>query len=433
VVPAADAAAIVEGLRAILAEAEAGRLSLTGDHEDVHSFLEAALYERIGAAAGRLHTGRSRNDQVVTAFRLYVKEQLVEIAGGVHALIAAALHRAAGAVEVILPAFTHLQHAQPVRLAHHLLAYVWMLDRDAARLQQAFAAADALPLGSGAVAGAGVPLDRRRTAQRLGFGRITENSVDAVGDRDFAVEAAAAAALLCAHLSRWADELVLWATEEFGFVALADRVATGSSLMPQKKNPDPAELIRGRAARAAGGVVALLALLKGLPAGYHRDLQEDKPATFEALDLALASVRAMHAFLQGVRFVPERMETAARRGWLTATEAADYLVRRGVPFREAHALAGAVVRRAAGRDVPLWELPLADYQAVSPLFGPDVLDAVTLEAAVEAKDVPGGTARRRVLEQLDQARARAAAHERWLAEARESLRAARGLAAEEGR
>jgi len=235
-------------------------------------------------------------------------------------------------------------------------------------------------------------------------------------------------ALLCAHLSRWADELVLWSTEEFGFATLADRVSTGSSLMPQKKNPDPAELIRGRAARVLGNLTTLLAMLKGLPAGYHRDLQEDKPATFEALDVARGCVRAMRVFLDGVQFIPQRMEAAAKRGWLTATEVADYLTRKGVPFRDAHALAGKVVRRAAARDVPLWELPLPEYREVSSSFGPDVMQAVTIEAAVESKDVPGGTARRQVVEQLAQGRERLTRIEAWLSAASQSLAVAQRLA-----
>lgn len=430
VLPPGDGETIIGGLRAILKDLAEDRLAIAGDHEDVHSFLEAELYARIGTPAGRLHTGRSRNDQVVTAFRLYVKEELTHLVAEIHALMTTAVDRASGTVDDILPAFTHLQHAQPVRLAHHLLAYVWMLDRDAGRLAAAHDRADVLPLGSGAIAGAGFPLDRRRAAALLGFRAISENSIDAVGDRDFAVEAAAAAALLGAHLSRWADELVLWSTDEFGFVTLADRVATGSSLMPQKKNPDPAELIRGRAPRIAGDLVTLLGMLKGLPAGYHRDLQEDKAATFEALDVAQGCVRAMRIFLGGVEFAKERMAQAAARGWLTATEAADYLTRKGMPFREAHGLAGAVVRRAIERGVSLWDLPLADYQAVSPAFEVDVLQAVTLEAAIETKDVPGGTGRRRVVEQLGQARAALARIERWLGDAAPGLAAAGGLAEE---
>jgi len=428
VLPAGDAQALVAGLRGIIADLDAGRLEVSGDHEDVHSFLEATLYERIGAVAGRLHTGRSRNDQVVTAFRLAVKDSLVALVGDVHALLTTTVDCAQGAIDDLLPAFTHLQHAQPVRLAHHLLAYFWMLDRDVDRLADAFRRTDALPLGAAAIAGTSFPLDRRRTAERLGFARITENSIDAVGDRDFAVEAAAAAALLCVHLSRWAGELVLWSTDEFGFLALSDRVATGSSIMPQKKNPDPAELIRGRAGRVLGDLTGLLALLKGLPAGYHLDLQEDKPAVFDALDTARACTRALGRFLTGVRFRPDRMAAAAARGWPTATEAADYLARRGVPFREAHALAGHLVRRAEAMGVPLEEMPLAVWREISPLFEADVLEAVTLEAAVESKDVPGGTARRRVLEQLDGARARAREVEAWMAAAGRGLAAAQALA-----
>ena len=428
VITAGDAEAVIAGLRAIVADFDSGRLAVVGEHEDVHSFLEATLYERIGVAAGRLHTARSRNDQVATAFRLALKEQIGALVGEIRGLMATIIDRASGAVDIILPGFTHLQHAQPVRLAHHLLAYVWMLDRDTARLADTYARADALPLGAGAIAGISFPVDRRRVAALLGFTRITENSIDAVGDRDFAVEAVSSVALLCAHLSRWADELVLWSTEEFGFATLADRVSTGSSLMPQKKNPDPAELIRGRAARVLGNLTTLLAMLKGLPAGYHRDLQEDKPATFEALDVARGCVRAMRVFLDGVQFIPQRMEAAAKRGWLTATEVADYLTRKGVPFRDAHALAGKVVRRAAARDVPLWELPLPEYQEVSSSFGPDVMQAVTIEAAVESKDVPGGTARRQVVEQLAQGRERLTRIEAWLSVASQSLAVAQRLA-----
>lgn len=422
VIAAADSEAIIAGLRAIVADLDAGRLAVTGDYEDVHSYLDATLIARIGAAGGRLHTARSRNDQVATALRLYVKDQMVNLIAEIRTLMATTVDRASSTVDSILPGFTHLQHAQPVRLAHHLLAYVWMLDRDAGRLIDACARADVLPLGSGAIAGVGFPIDRVALAQRLGFARISENSIDAVGDRDFAVETTAAAALLAMHLSRWADEIVLWATEGFGFVALADRVATGSSLMPQKKNPDPAELIRGRAARVLGDLTMLLAMLKGLPAGYHRDLQEDKPATFDALDVARACTRAMRIFLDGVEFVADRMEAAARRGHLTATEVADYLVRRGVSFRDAHALAGRVVQQALARGVALWDLSLEDYQEVSPLFEADVLAAVTVEAAIEARALPGGTARRAVLAQLAAARDHLAEIDSWVRAAREAVR-----------
>lgn len=429
VVARGDAEAIVAGLRRLLADLQAGTLAIQGDYEDVHSFLEGALYERIGVPAGRLHTARSRNDQVATAFRLFVKDQTAALVSEIRALIAALAERAAQSIDVILPGFTHLQHAQPVRLAHHLLAYVWMLGRDADRLIDAYRRVDVLPLGSGAIAGIAFPVDRKRVAEMLGFSRISENSIDATGDRDFAVETVSAAALVAIHLSRWAEEIVLWTTDEFGFVALADRVATGSSLMPQKKNPDPAELIRGRAPRVMGNLVALLGMLKGLPAGYHRDLQEDKPATFDALDTVRACTRAMRMLLDGVQFVPKKMEAAAGRGWTTATDVADYLVRKGVPFREAHEQAGRIVQRAAAKDVALWELSLNEYRAVSPKFDADVIQAVSVEAAVESKDSPGGTSRRAVQAQLTAVGERIRVVDEWLTASARALRVPEGLAA----
>ncbi|HEY6103378.1 MAG TPA: argininosuccinate lyase [bacterium] len=422
-----DAETITGGLAAILRDVEAGRLEVGGPHEDVHSFLEATLFERIGAAAGRLHAGRSRNDQVATAFRLWVKEHTLSLVEETRALLSSLAARAAESLDIILPGFTHLQHAQPVRLAHHLLAYAWMLLRDVGRLRAAYDAADVLPLGSGAIAGAGFPLDRGRTASRLGFARISENSIDAVGDRDFAVEAVFAAALLATHLSRWAGELVLWATDEFGFVRLADRIATGSSLMPQKKNPDAAELIRAKAARAAGQVTAILGLLKGLPSGYNLDLQEDKAAVFDSLDTLHGSLVAMGAFLAGVEFNAERMGEAAGRGYTTATEAADYLVRRGVPFREAHEAAGRLVQLAAGRDVPLWALPVEAYRTAHPAFDEDVLESVGVEAAVESKRLPGGTARGAVVDQMRDLRDALEEVAAWQRRASASLRSAEEL------
>ena len=292
-----------------------------------------------------------------------------------------------------------------------------MLDRDADRMVESHRRADVLPLGSGALAGVSFPIDRQRVADALGFARLSDNSVDATGDRDFAVDAVAAAAQLMVHLSRWSEELVLWASDEFAFITLADRVATGSSLMPQKKNPDPVELIRGRTGRVSGALLALLTTLKGLPAGYSRDLQEDKEIVFEALDLVRASVRAMQTFLAGVTFSAARMSEAAHRGLLTATEIADYLARKGMPFRDAHEVAGRVVQEALERGCPLWELPLDVYTKITPLAGPDILDAVRPLAAVEAKRVPGGTAKAAVQAQLADARRQVAARRAWAEEA----------------
>lgn len=429
IIPASDATAIADGLRGILADTEAGRVRVEGPYEDVHSFVEGVLYGRIGPVAGRLHTARSRNDQVATAFRLYVKEAIVRLTAHTVDLMDETVRRAAGAVETILPGFTHLQHAQPVRLAHHLLAYVWMLNRDVDRLMDCYRRSDVLPLGSGAVAGVSYPVDRPRVAAALGFARVSENSIDATGDRDFAVELAAAAALLMVHLSRWGEELTIWATDEFGFITLLDAVTTGSSLMPQKKNPDPAELVRGRAGRVIGAVTALLTMLKGLPAGYHRDLQEDKEVVFEALDLVTAAVRAMQKFLAGVEFSDARMDEATRRGLLTATEVADYLARKGMPFREAHEAAGQIVQEALTRGMQLWELPLDVYTRVTPLFGRDILEAVQPAAAVEAKRVPGGTAKAAVEGQLDSARLQLEALRAWVRDAEGRLRDVGALAA----
>ena len=428
IIPASDAAAIADGLRGILADAEAGRVRVKGPYEDVHSFLEAILYRRIGPVAGRLHTARSRNDQVATTLRLYVKEAILHLVAHTVDLMDATVGRAAGAVEIILPGFTHLQHAQPVRLAHHLLGYVWMLDRDVDRLMDCYRRGNVLPLGSGAVAGVSFPVDRQRVADALGFARISENSIDATGDRDFAVELVAAAALLMVHLSRWSDELVLWASEEFGFITLADAVTTGSSLMPQKKNPDPVELIRGRAGRAIGAVTALLTALKGLPSGYQRDLQEDKDIVFGAVDLVTASVRALQKFLTGVEFSKAHMEQATRRGLLTATEVADYLAGKGMPFREAHEVAGRVVQEALARGIQLWELPMEAYARITPLFGRDILEAVQPIAAVEAKRAPGGTARAAVEGQLHSARLQLDTLRTWVRETEGRLQKVSALA-----
>lgn len=427
IIPSGDAAEIVAGLRAIGADAKSGRLSLEGGFEDVHSFVEAALYDRIGAAAGRLHTARSRNDQVLTAFRLFVKDAAVDLTGSLLELMNGIRARAVETVDVVLPAFTHLQHAQPVRLGHYLLAQFWALSRDADRLADCFRRADVLPLGVGAVAGVPYPVDRARVAGLLGFTGMTENSIDTVGDRDFAVDLVSAVAVLMVHLSRWSGEVVLWASDEFGFVHLPDRAATGSSIMPQKKNPDAAELIRGRAGRAIGALVALLAVLKGLPSGYNSDLQEDKEIVIGAADLAGSSVRAMTRLLAHIQFDPLRMREAAGRGWLTATDVADYLARKGVPFREAHALAGAVVQAALARGSALEDLPVAVFRDVSPLFDADVLAAVTLEASVDSREAAGGTGRRAVADQLDAAAVRARDVGEWVRSASFAVARARAL------
>ncbi|MGQ0550143.1 MAG: argininosuccinate lyase [Armatimonadota bacterium] len=414
VIPKDAAASIARELEAMLAEADAGSLVAEEGYEDVHSFIEATLVARLGAAtAGWLHTGRSRNDQVVTAFRLALKDRIARVAGHLTALLDALLARAREAGDIMVPSYTHLQRAQPVLLAHAWLAYFWMLARDLDRLRDAYRRLDVSPLGSGAIAGTGFPLDRAREAALLGFAQVSENSIDATGDRDFALEVTAVLTGLLIHLSRWAEDLILWCTKEFEFITLPDGITTGSSLMPQKRNPDLLELVRSRAGVALGSLVTLGVVMKGVPAGYSGDLGEDKAPTFAALRAAESAVGAMTLVISGLLFKPERMAAALRGGFLTATEAADYLVRRGVPFREAHRLAGQVVLAAEAAGCELWELPLEAYDRVSPHFGPDVLDAVTPAGAVAAKDVPGGTAPGRVAEALAAARAALAVHLSW--------------------
>ena len=414
IAPVVEASAIGRALREMLAAADAGTLVADGEFEDVHSFIEAALAARLGSAAGWLHAGRSRNDQVVTAFRLDLKHRIHRLVAAIAALQDVALGRIAETEGVVLPGYTHLQRAQPVLLAHVWLAYVWMLGRDAGRLRDAYRRVDVSPLGSGAIAGSSFPIDRAREASLLGFAQISENSIDATGDRDFVFETTAVVTGVLLHLSRWAEELILWATYEFGFINLPDAILTGSSLMPQKRNPDLLELTRAQAGVGLGALAGLGAVLKGVPPGYNRDLQEDKAAAMTAFGAAGMALQAMTLAVGRLIVNRERMVAALRGGFLTATEVADYLVRRGVPFREAHHLAGRAVRDAEAAGCELWELPLEAFRRLSPKFDADVLRAATPEGAVAAKDVPGGTAPGRVAEALDAARAAAAVQRAWL-------------------
>lgn len=414
IAPVAEASAIGRALREILAAADAGTLVADGEFEDVHSFIEAALVARLGAAAGWLHAGRSRNDQVVTAFRLDLKHRIHRLVAAIAALQDVVLGRLAEIEGVVLPGYTHLQRAQPVLLAHAWLAYVWMLGRDAGRLRDAYRRVDVSPLGSGAIAGSSFPIDRAREASLLGFAQISENSIDATGDRDFVFETTAAVTGVLLHLSRWAEELILWATYEFGFITLPEAILTGSSLMPQKRNPDLLELARAQAGVGLGALAGLGAVLKGVPSGYNRDLQEDKAAAMTAFGAAEMALQAMTLAVGRLTVNRERMAAALRGGYITATEVADYLVRRGVPFREAHHLAGRAVRDAEAAGCELWELPLEAFRRLSPKFDADVLRAATPEGAVAAKDVPGGTAPGRVAEAVEGARAAAAVQRAWL-------------------
>ena len=404
IIAAKDAESIVAGLHAVRREIEDDAFPWREELEDIHMNIEARLHEVIGDAAGALHTARSRNDQVATDVRLYVMRCIDETLQGVRGLQSALLDRAEAHLEAVIPGYTHLQRAQPVLLSHHLLAYVHMLERDAERFRQARTRADVLPLGSAALAGSPYPLDRESVAKELGFSRVSANSMDAVTDRDFVIDYLSAAALAMAHLSRMAEELVLWSSEEFSFVSLPEAYVTGSSIMPQKRNPDFAELARGRTGRVYGHLVALLTVLKGLPLTYNRDLQEDKEALFDTVDTLLATLRVFAGMVEGLRFGVDRMRAAAEGGYSLATDLADYLVRKGLPFRRAHGAVADLVRYAQAQGKGLRELDLQEYQRFSPLFEADVLD-LTVERALAARDVPGGTAPDRVRQALRDARA----------------------------
>ncbi len=420
IIPPEAGRQIGAALRTMVEEAGAGTFPVDESAEDVHTLIEGELSRRIGEAAGWLHVARSRNDQVATAFRMWSKEAAVALTARVAALVEALLERAAGDGEALLPAYTHLQRAQPTLLAHHLLAYAAMLQRDVERLRRAHEAADLLPLGSGAAVGVSHPIDREAVAAALGFARLSSNSLDATGDRDFAVELLSAVTLLMIHLSRWAGELVLWATAEFRFVEFTDSISTGSSIMPQKRNPDPAELIRGKAGRVLGDLVALLTTLKGLPAGYGLDLQEDKPPVFDAVDTASDALEAAAVVAREVRFRPDQMRRALEDGFVTATEISDQLTRRGLPFREAHRRAGEVVRYAEEREASLGQLGPAEWSTLLPeLTAADQADLaarLTPEGAVAAKDTQGGAAPGRVREALAAARRLLAAAQEWVRE-----------------
>lgn len=392
IIPQRDASRIVGGLGRIRREFERGTFRPRPQDEDVHMAIERRLIELIGPVGGKLHTARSRNDQIALDLRLYVRDagtavrrQIAELRRALGRLA----RRHAGAV---MPGFTHLQPAQPILFAHHLLAYVEMLERDDGRVADCLTRANVLPLGSGALAGTTFPIDRAFVARQLGFDAVSENSLDAVSDRDFAAELLAALALLGMHLSRFADEIVMWASQQFGFIELPDAFATGSSMMPQKKNPDVAELVRGKTGRLYGNLVSLLTTLKGLPLSYNRDLQEDKAPVFDSVDTVRASLEVLSAMVPRLRVRTDRLHAAASAGYTLATELADYLAGKGVPFRDAHGVVGAIVQFAIAEGRQLEELSLAELRRFSPAFGRDVRRWLTLDAAVKRRKAPGGTA-----------------------------------------
>lgn len=396
-----DDAAIQAGLDAIADEIEAGTFPFSIALEDIHLNIEARLTERIGEAGKRLHTGRSRNDQVATDFKLWTRRALDEAHDALQGLQRILVARAGEHADWVVPGFTHLQTAQPVTLGHHLLAYVEMLERDGARLSSAMANADACPLGAAALAGTPWPLDRTMTAEALGFSEPMANSMDAVGSRDFAMEALNALAVAGVHLSRLAEEIVLWTSPQFGFARLSDTWSTGSSIMPQKRNPDAAELVRAKAARIASNAQALMMIVKALPLTYAKDLQDDKALTFEGFDSFMLCVGALAGMMGTISFNRAPMREAAARGYSTATDLADWLVRNlGMPFREAHHVTGAIVKAAEDAGVAeLCDLPLAAFQAVEPRITDEAVVALSVEASVAARTSYGGTAPQRVREQ----------------------------------
>ena len=401
-----DAKAIREGLLTVLSEIETGNFEFSTALEDIHMNVEARLKEIIGEPAGRLHTGRSRNDQVALDFRMWVRDQCDAVDAGLLALLRALLAQAEAGADWVMPGFTHLQTAQPVTWGHHMMAYVEMFARDKSRFEDARRRMNESPLGAAALAGTSYPIDREMTSQLLGFHSPTKNSLDSVSDRDFAIEFSACAALLMTHLSRIAEELILWASAQFDFIDLPDRYCTGSSIMPQKKNPDIPELVRGKTARVNGHVMALLTLMKAQPLAYNKDNQEDKEPLFDTVDTVRDSLHAFTGLLPALSVKRDMTRAAALRGFATATDLADYLVRRGLPFRDAHEAVGRAVRLGidSGRD--LSELSLTELRAFSEHIGEDVFEILTLEGAMAARDHFGATAPNQVRAAVARARAR---------------------------
>ncbi|MCL6555048.1 MAG: argininosuccinate lyase [Burkholderiales bacterium] len=408
VLSAADLAAIETGMARIREEVEAGTFPWSVDLEDVHMNIERRLTDLIGEAGKRLHTARSRNDQVATDVRLYLRDAIDRLLAALRRLQGALLDLAEGHTETIMPGFTHLQVAQPVSFAHHLLAYQEMFARDAERLTDCRRRVNRLPLGAAALAGTTYPIRRERVAELLGFEGVCENSLDAVSDRDFAIEFTAAAALVMMHLSRLAEELILWMSPRFGFIRLADRFCTGSSIMPQKKNPDVPELVRGKAGRVYGHLMALLTLMKAQPLAYNKDNQEDKEPLFDTVDTLLDALTLFADMMGGITVNRDAMRKAAREGFATATDLADYLVKKGMPFRDAHEAVARAVRHAEAKGCDLADLSLAELRQFSPLIGEDVYGVLTLEGSLAARNHIGGTAPEAVRRAIARARSRLA-------------------------
>ena len=396
----AECRALIRGLRHVRTELRERRFPFADSDEDIHMAVERRVTELIGPVGGKLHTGRSRNDQVTLDLRLYLRDHLQMVTLRLQGLQRAFLQQARQTTDVILPGYTHLQRAQPVLLAHHFLAYVEMLERDRARVQDAYKRVNVMPLGSGALAGTNYPLDRAFTAKVLGFPALTRNSMDAVSDRDYVAETLGVLSIIMMHLSRLSEELVLWSSEEFSFVDLPDGFCTGSSMMPQKKNPDVPELIRGKTGRVYGHLFSIMTTLKGLPLSYNRDLQEDKEPLFDAMETVLECLTVSAELIQRLQIRRDVLTDTLQSGFVLATELADYLVQKGVPFRDAHRVVGQLVRHCTEHKVTLHDLSFADLKTVSPHFSQDAMACLTLEGAIDRKTQIGGTSRKQVVRQM---------------------------------
>jgi argininosuccinate lyase len=401
IIPEADVAAIISGLEAILAQIEAGEFDFSVSLEDIHMNIEARLSAAIGEAGKRLHTGRSRNDQVAVDIRLYLRDEIAEVVRYLDLLSDALLFQAEQNLGVIMPGYTHLQVAQPILFSHHMLAYVEMFRRDRGRMEDCAKRFNVLPLGAGALAGTTFPIDREFVAEQLDFADVTRNSLDSVSDRDFALEFLSASSILMMHLSRFSEELILWSTSEFDFIELSDSFCTGSSIMPQKKNPDVPELVRGKTGRVYGNLMALLTVMKSLPLAYNKDMQEDKEPLFDTVDTVKGSLKIFADMAREMKVKAGVMREAAARGFSNATDVADYLVRTGMPFREAHEVVGKSVRYCIEHGKRLEELSMDQWKSFSHRIGADIYDAITLEASVNARRATGGTALERVKAEME--------------------------------
>lgn len=417
IIPQEDADKIRDGLLSILEDVKAGNLTYTVENEDIHMNIEKYLIERIGPVGGKLHTGRSRNDQVATDMHLYLRRETKQIIAMLTDVLQALIDTAEQHIDVIIPGYTHLQRAQPVLFAHHLLAYAGMFTRDAERLQDALKRIDILPLGAGALAGTTFPIDRQIVAEELGFGRIYENSMDAVSDRDFILEFLGDASILMMHLSRFSEELVLWSSTEFGFVELDDAYTTGSSIMPQKKNPDVAELVRGKSGRVFGNLFGLLTVLKGLPLAYNKDLQEDKEGMFDTVETVKGSLALFADMIRTMEVRKERLAQAVKEDFSNATDLADYLVRKGLPFRQAHEVIGRLVLYCIEQRKFLADLTMEEYEEHSELFAEDVFHVIDIRTVVDARDVQGGTASRQVQQAIANVKRQTAQLGQWVEDA----------------